>query len=291
MSLTLEQLRVLDAIDRSGSFAAAARVTQRVPSSVTYLVQELEASLGFELFDRSRRALRLTAAGLRMLEHARAVLTEVDRMEKAAAMVATGWEAELRIVIDAALPHSPLHALLARFAREAIPTRLRVDTECQEGVLDRFERHRADMALYLGFDSEHDAARFDLRPLAPLEMVLLVASEHPLALDATPERRERYAELVVRDTAERFAERPKEPYSGARNVAYLSDFHSKRDALLAGAGYGWMPLHLVAGDLHDGRLRELATQPTRWKYAPVLVMRRDGEPGRAARLCIEMLAG
>lgn len=289
MSLTLEQLRVLDAIDRNGSFAAAARVTHRVPSSVTYLVQDLEASLGVPLFDRSRRALRLTPAGVRLLEHARGVLAEVDRLEKAAAQLATGWEAELRIVVDAALPHAPIHALLARFAQEAIPTRLRIDTECQEGVLDRFDRHRADMALYLGFDSEHDAARYDVRPLAPLEMVLLAANDHPLTNDASATRRERFAELVVRDTAERFAERPKEPYSGARNVAYLSDFHSKRDALLAGAGYGWMPAHLVLNDLKQGTLRELAAQPNRWTYSPVLVMQRDSELGRGARLCLEML--
>ena len=45
MKLTLETLEVLDAIDRRGSFAAAADELHRVPSAVTYSVQQAEEAL------------------------------------------------------------------------------------------------------------------------------------------------------------------------------------------------------------------------------------------------------
>ena len=45
MRLTLDALAVLDAIDRRGSFAAAAEELHRVPSAVTYQVQKLEEDL------------------------------------------------------------------------------------------------------------------------------------------------------------------------------------------------------------------------------------------------------
>lgn len=40
--ITLDALEVLDAIDRKGSFAAAANELFRVPSAISYTVQKLE---------------------------------------------------------------------------------------------------------------------------------------------------------------------------------------------------------------------------------------------------------
>ena len=54
MRLTLDALAVLDAIDRQGSFAAAAEELHRVPSAMTYAVQKLEADLDVLLFDDLR---------------------------------------------------------------------------------------------------------------------------------------------------------------------------------------------------------------------------------------------
>ena len=48
-ALTLEALRVMDAIDRRGSFAAAADELGRVPSALSYTMQKLEEELDVEL--------------------------------------------------------------------------------------------------------------------------------------------------------------------------------------------------------------------------------------------------
>ncbi|STM36885.1 LysR family transcriptional regulator [Escherichia coli] len=50
-ALTLEALRVMDAIDRRGSFAAAADELGRVPSALSYTMQKLEEELDVVLFD------------------------------------------------------------------------------------------------------------------------------------------------------------------------------------------------------------------------------------------------
>ena len=72
--LSLEALQVLDAIDRKGSFAAAAEDLHRVPSAVTYSVRQLEQSLGIELFDRRGHRAVLTDAGTELLSHGRELL-------------------------------------------------------------------------------------------------------------------------------------------------------------------------------------------------------------------------
>ena len=50
MKLTLDALTVLDAIERKGSFASAAQDLFRVPSTVTYTVQKLEAKINSHKF-------------------------------------------------------------------------------------------------------------------------------------------------------------------------------------------------------------------------------------------------
>ncbi len=289
MNVTLDQLRALDAIVRTGSFRGAAEVLYRVPSAVTHLIHGLEAALGVALFDRSSGRPRLTRDGASLAERARDVVERVQALERAAAELAGGWEAELRVVVDGSLPMAPLMACLRRFAAGDVPTVLRVDVAYQDGVLDRF-RAGADVGLFHGFDFDGDEAGLDLRPLAPLEMVLVAVPEHPLVRGpADDAARAAHAELVVRDSAARYEQRSRPSFLGSRNVVYLPDFHSKRLALLAGAGYGWIPAHLVADELARGALVVLDARPARWTYQPQLGTRAGATLGRGARLFIETL--
>src|SRR4030065_197971 len=71
MRLALDSLTVRVAIERHGSFAAAAEVLHRVPSAVTYAVQKLEEDLGVSIFDRSGHRAQLTEAGRELLREGR----------------------------------------------------------------------------------------------------------------------------------------------------------------------------------------------------------------------------
>src|SRR6478735_4278468 len=100
MALSLDALAVLDAIDRRGSFAAAAVELDRVPSAITYTVRRLEDALDVLLFDRRGHRARLTPAGRELLESGRRLLASAAAIETRVQRVATGWEAELRIAVD-----------------------------------------------------------------------------------------------------------------------------------------------------------------------------------------------
>ena len=168
MDVTLDQLRVLDAIDRTGSFALAAAELHRVPSAVSYAVRQLEEALGVVLFDRAGRRATLTAAGRRVLELGRELLTGADRLGRLAVELRGGWEPELHVVVDGALPFLPVSRSLKRFAEPDVPTRLRVDVEFQEGVVHRFVHDEADAMMILGFSGDGDQVGYDALPLPPL---------------------------------------------------------------------------------------------------------------------------
>lgn len=266
--VTLDQLQVLDAIDRLGTFGKAAQELHRVPSAVSYAVRMLEQELGVEVFERLGNRTRLTPAGQRVLDTGRRVLSEARALEREVFQMRNGWEPELHIVADGVYPMERLaHGLRALTEAEA-PTRVRLDVEYQEGVPEAWSRDDAQLMLILDFDPEDDP--LDMAALPPLDMVLVGDEGY---------------ELVVRDSAEKYRRRPKASFEGGEHTVHLSDFFSKRVAILAGLGAGWMPEHLVESDVEAGRLQI----HKRWTYHPKLVWRRDRSLGRAARLFIDAL--
>ena len=64
----------------------------------------LEADLGVELFDRSRRNATLTPAGEVLLQEALELLRQADGLQQRALSFASGQEARLSVALDEALP-------------------------------------------------------------------------------------------------------------------------------------------------------------------------------------------
>ena len=95
-ALTLEALRVMDAIDRRGSFAAAADELGRVPSALSYTMQKLEEELDVVLFDRSGHRTKFTNVGRMLLERGRVLLEAADKLTTDA----NGWSRGGRILLS-----------------------------------------------------------------------------------------------------------------------------------------------------------------------------------------------
>lgn len=78
--INLRQLLALHWIERLGTFERAAERLNTTQSAISKRIQELEASTGLQLFDRSQRGARLTAIGEEMLVIAREMLTLAERI-------------------------------------------------------------------------------------------------------------------------------------------------------------------------------------------------------------------
>lgn len=147
MRLTLDSLSVLDAIDRRGSFAAAAEELHRVPSAVTYSISKLEDDLDVTLFDRSGHRAELTEAGRELLEEGRHLLRAAASLEGRVKRVATGWETELRVAIGDLMNQKSVFKLAQEFYKEQSGTRLRFVEEVYGGTWDALVSSRADLII------------------------------------------------------------------------------------------------------------------------------------------------
>src|SRR6185369_13596754 len=145
--LSLEALQVLDAIDRKGSFAAAAEDLHRVPSAVTYSVRQLESALGVQVFDRRGHRAVLTEAGESLLSQGRQLLRAAAEVECRVQQVARGWESELRIAVDTIIGMDRMLRLVGEFYEQKSGTQLRLMHEVLAGVWDALASGRADLAI------------------------------------------------------------------------------------------------------------------------------------------------
>lgn len=255
MKISLEALQVLDAIERQGSFTAAADALHRVPSAVSHAVARLEDELGVTLFARHGRNARLTAAGRTLLDDGRHLLRAAGEIERRVQQVATGWEAELRIGLDMIIPAARLFPLVAAFQAAGWTTRIRIDYEVLGGGWDALVTGRAD--LVIGAAGERPAASGILsRPLADVEMLFTVAPGHPLAAATEPitaAELRRHRAVVIADTSRELASRSAGLLEG-QPILVVPDMEAKAAAQAAGLGVGHLPRWLAEREAAAGRL-------------------------------------
>jgi len=259
MAIALDALLVLDAIERRGSFAAAAAELHRVPSAITYAVRKLEDELDVLLFDRRGHRAELTAAGRELVTAGRRLLAAAGELEHRVRRIATGWEPELRVAVDTAVPFAAVWPLVADFyadcnTRQAAHTRLRLSTEVLGGGWDALADGRADIAL--GVSGDPPGPGYRLRPLAELGVVFAVAPGHPLAVHRGPIPEatiERHRAIVAADSSRRLPARTIGLIAG-QDTLTVPDMPAKVAAQVAGLGCGFLPQHLAAPEVAAGRL-------------------------------------
>ena len=105
----LEQMRLFVSVAEHRSFSAVARQQRKAQSAVSNGIAMLEADLGVSLFERSSgRQPRLTEAGSVLLEEAREVLRQCERLNGRALSLTRGEEACLRLAQDEAMLFQPV---------------------------------------------------------------------------------------------------------------------------------------------------------------------------------------
>lgn len=125
--MELRHLRIFRAIaDTGGVHAAAARLNVAQPA-VSRKLRDLEAELGFKLFDRIGRGLRITDGGKAYLAEIAPLLDQVAAAGATARRVAEGRGGTLRVgLIESGAWGGAAPAALDRFARDNPDIRLAV---------------------------------------------------------------------------------------------------------------------------------------------------------------------
>ncbi len=255
MRLNLDNLLVIDAIERYGSFAAAAEALHRVPSALTYNVQKLEQDLSVQLFDRSGHRAVLTPAGVELLREGRHLLHAATELENRVKRVAAGVETELRIAVSDLISWEVLYTALEAFYAQAFGTRLRIITEVYGGCWDALVNGRADMVI--GAPNEGPAGGgYVTHPMGRVEFVFAIAPQHPLAAYPEPLQAAdimQFRAVTAADSSRHLPARTSGLLNG-QDVLTVPNMAAKLIAHQLGLGVGYLPRQIALKEAAAGRL-------------------------------------
>ena len=146
--MDLRQLGYVVAVVDHGGFTRAAEAVHVAQPSLSQAVRALEAELGVELFHRTSRSVRLTAAGEALIEPARQALRDAATARAAVAEVAGLQAGHLDLVSIPTLAVYPAAELIGRFrvAHPGITVRL-VEPEDADAVAERVRTGSSEIGL------------------------------------------------------------------------------------------------------------------------------------------------
>ncbi|SFR45602.1 LysR family transcriptional regulator, regulator for metE and metH [Yoonia tamlensis] len=178
MHIEFRHLRTIKAIHEAGGLARAADQLNITQSALSHQIKGIEDQAGVELFVRRSKPLKLSAAGMRMLAAADAILPQVAALEAEFSGLVKGSTGRLHIAIECHACFEWLFPVLEQF-RKAWPE---VDVDIRPGLafdaLPALRKEEVD--LVVSSDPE-DLPETDFTPLFDYEPVFVASAAHPLA--------------------------------------------------------------------------------------------------------------
>lgn len=194
MHIEFRHLRTIKAIHDTGGLARAADQLNITQSALSHQIKGIEDQAGVELFVRRSKPLKLSAAGMRMLAAAEAILPQVAALEAEFSGLVAGKAGRLHIAIECHACFEWLFPVLEQF-RKAWPE---VDVDIRPGLafdaLPALRKEEVD--LVVSSDPE-DLPETDFTPLFDYEPVFVAASTHPLARKETIEAEDFRGETLI----------------------------------------------------------------------------------------------
>lgn len=174
---TLHQLKVFEAIARSGSFTRAAEEMFLSQPTVSQQIKQLTKAVGMPLFEQIGKRLYLTDAGKEVLIVCKDISERMSQLEMTLADLKGLKQGNLRLtVITTAKYFVP--RLLGQFRHRYPGIKVSLQVTNRKQVLERLSENLDDLYI-LGQPPE--GLDINLRPMLENALVAIAPSDHPLA--------------------------------------------------------------------------------------------------------------
>lgn len=177
-TLELRHLRTLLAIEQTGGLSRAADLLHLTQSAVSHQVKALEDYFDEPLLTRQPGGVRFTAIGTQLLNLARQVLPEVDRVELDIQKIKTGAGGPLRIAVECHTCFDWLMPSMDVYRERWPEVELDIVSGFHADPVGLLHRGEAELAIVSEVQAEQGVA---FEPLFSYEIVGVVANDSPLA--------------------------------------------------------------------------------------------------------------
>ena len=178
--IELRQLKYFIRIAELEHFGQAALELHIVQPALTRQVKQLEEELGVELFERLPRGVRLTAAGRVLLDRARIMMAELDRMITATTLAGQGKTGFLRIgFADGATYSGRVPAVIREFRKSTPQVELELVPASSAGQAELLKQNSIDVGFVYWLPQ--DSSQLEHHEIGREQVVLAAAQSNILA--------------------------------------------------------------------------------------------------------------
>ncbi len=194
MRFDLVDLRLVLNVADAGNITQGAARSGLALASASERIRDLERELGAPLFERQRRGVVPTAAGLSLVHHARLVTQQLETMRGELADFARGLRGRVRLLSNTAATLEVLPEQLGAFLAAHPKVDIEVEERPSPEIVRTVARGRAEIGVVA--DAVDSAAELETFPFAEDRLVLVAPAKHPLA----SKRRLAFKDALAHDT-------------------------------------------------------------------------------------------
>ena len=175
------KIRYFVEVARCGSFSEAARRLYTAQPNLSKQIAQMEQELGFALFARSRRSVKLTEAGQFLFDRLQNLPDQLDEIFEQARSLARKGEAALSIgVLEGQDVNRVLSDRLKRGAAIYPQLQINLERNSYQNLRSGLRSGHYDLIITLSFDVE-DEADFQTFSLYQKSPAIAMHKSHPLA--------------------------------------------------------------------------------------------------------------
>lgn len=178
--MELRHLRYFVAVGEEQHYGRAAQRLRVAQPALSRQIQDLEDEVGFKLFERLPRGVKLSSAGKLFLEDARRILQQVNEATARAAGVAQGRSGTLRIgFMENASWHGIVPDSLRKFRERHPDAELKLNPASSADQIEEIRSGRVDAGFM--YNILKDEGELDQLSVAIEHLKLAVPKGHPLS--------------------------------------------------------------------------------------------------------------
>lgn len=177
MNFSSDNIELFLAVLDRGSFSAAARSLKRVPSAVSMSIANMEAELGYQLFDRTHREPVPTAMAQALAPHARLIAEQLKQLQIHAIELSQGLESKLSLGVASDINSGRLLKAVKILSERYPLLNIEVLTAPQDDVLEMLHSGRVSLCLAFGGLNVNSQEQF--HAVGVESLVATISPQHP----------------------------------------------------------------------------------------------------------------
>ncbi len=168
-------LKILQELEHKGSLTAAAKTLYLTQSALSHMIKKLENRIGTSIWKKNGRNIQLTQAGSYLLQSAKRILPQLERVDETLVQFAEGEKGTLKIGMECHPCYQWLLTVVSDFLDQWPGIDVDVKQKFQFGGMAALFNHEIDLLIT---PDPLQKKGIIFTPVFDYEQVLVVSTEH-----------------------------------------------------------------------------------------------------------------